>query len=89
MKDTRQCDCSRPWPAMIRLSVAGLDRYYLCPACGCIRHEAANGPGLIDDIAFYHINDPRVPELVWHEARRLMNRPAYNQLDLFGNEQSV
>ena len=86
MKDTRRCDCSRPWPEMTRIGAAGPDRYYLCPACGCIRHEAAAGPGLLDDVAFYHIDDPRVPELVWREAHRLLNRPTYSQLGLFGNE---
>lgn len=86
MKDTRPCDCSRPWPEMPCLRIGGLDRYYLCPHCGCIRHETAPGPGLVGDITFYHVNDPRIPEIVWREAQHILNRPVYNQLGLFGDE---
>ena len=86
MKDSRPCDCSQPWPKMVRLSSGGLDRYYLCPHCGYIRHETAPGPGLLDDIIFYHMNDPRVPEIVWGEARQIMEQPVYNQLGLFDDE---
>ena len=88
MKDSRPCDCSKPWPKMVRLSIGGLDRYYVCPHCGCIRHETAPGPGLLDDIIFYHVNDPRVPEIVWGEARHIMERPVYYQLGLFDDERT-
>ena len=73
---------------MVRLSIGGLDRYYVCPHCGCIRHETAPGPGLLDDIIFYHVNDPRVPEIVWGEARHIMERPVYYQLGLFDDERT-
>lgn len=86
MKDTRQCDCVRPWPKMLRLGVGSLDRYYLCRRCGCIRHETAPGPGLIDDIHFFDLKDPRLPEAVWREAHRVLSRPVYCQLELFDCE---
>jgi hypothetical protein len=86
MKDTRQCDCSRPWPEMVRLGIAGPERYFVCSRCGCIRHETAKGPGLIGDVSFHHVDDPMIPESVWREARRVMNPPVYNQLGLFDNE---
>lgn len=86
MKDARSCDCSRPWPQMIRLGIGGLDRYYLCLECRCVRHETASGPGLVDDIFFHHWDDPKLPEIIWREARRILDRPIYSQPLLFERE---
>ena len=86
MKDTRQCDCCRPWPKMVRLGFRGPDRYFLCSRCGCIRWETAAGPGLVGDIAFCDVNDPWVPRAVWAEAQHILDQPSYTQLALFARD---
>jgi hypothetical protein len=77
--DTRQCDCGKPFPRMIRLGSPGLDRYYLCPECGTVRLELASAPGLIDEVRFLALGNSELPEAVWIEARSILARPEYQQ----------
>jgi len=43
------CDCTgeAPWPAMLKLNVAGRNRFYLCRECSTVREQVCRADGTI------------------------------------------
>lgn len=79
------CGCTRsaPWPVMERLHVAMRNRYYLCPMCKTIREELYDDLGAMVKARWYAESDwGNLPDVVVELARRLLERPRYEQLQL-------
>ena len=51
------CNCTRksPWPEMQRLSVGGLNRYFLCTQCENVREEVCRPNGMIVKVRYHQI----------------------------------
>ena len=82
---TTFCDCTAapPWPAMMRLHVAGVNRYYLCRRCSTIREHVCRPDGTILETLWHQATSDGLPGAVAERAREMLDRAEYEQLGLF------
>lgn len=63
------CTGNPPWPAMMRLHVDGLNRYYVCLECGTIREEICESEGTIAYVRIYEAGSEELPAVVVEQVR--------------------
>jgi hypothetical protein len=83
---TVHCDCTgkAPWPAMLKLSVAGQGRFYLCRECGAVREEVCRVDGTVIEIHYHDSADAAdLSPVVLEQVRAILDAPEFEQLALF------
>ena len=81
------CD-GPPWPKMMRLQAGGKPAYfYLCLKCGAVREDAHLRDGTIIGTRWHaNLDSASLPAAVAEHAREILDRPRYEQLDLFKSD---
>ena len=87
MTHNTYCDCtgSAPWPAMTRLSVGGLNRYYLCYECERVREESGRPDGTIAGVRYHDLASEALSRAAREQAEELLRLRGYEQGNLFGD----
>lgn len=85
---SRHCDCDGPpWPLMMRIHAGGVPAiFHLCQDCGTIREDVTRRDGTIYATRFYSLDSDGPPASVTVQARDILDRPKFTQMDLFGDD---
>lgn len=74
---------------MMRLNAGGVPAYFhLCRKCGAIREDVHLRDGTLTGETHWHaVDSAAVPAAVVQQAREILDKPDYQQLGLFGEEE--
>ena len=88
MAHNTYCDCtgSTPWPVMVRLSVGGLNRYYLCYGCERVREEIGRPDGAIAGVQYHKLASETLSRTAREQAEELLRLRGYEQGSLFEDQ---
>ena len=72
---------------MMRLSVGGLNRYFLCTQCQTIREEVCRVDGTIATVRYHQSSSQVLSQTVRQQAKELLDLLSYEQMRLFGDSE--
>ena len=70
---------------MTRLSVGGLNHYYLCYECERVRQEARRPDSSLIDVRYYKLTNPMLSRTAKEQAEELLRLRGYQQGSLFAD----
>jgi len=88
MKPEALCTCTGgpPGPEMMRLSVGGLNRYFLCTRCKAIREEGCRRDGTIAHVRRHQVGREALSQTVRQQAKKILDLLGYEQMSRFDED---